>query len=251
MAPYLNENIPVNIHVFGCLESTNKTAKEMAISGAGHGTVIIADSQTAGKGRYGRSFYSPPKHGIYMSILLHPARLCFSTPTLLTAFAAVSVCEAIEAVTDKTPLIKWVNDVFVDGKKVCGILTEAVADYESGNTQWIVAGIGINLSTPAFPDDLRHIAGSVLDAGTVPVTRNRLASEVINRFVGGCGGEREMLADYKRRLFMLGKPVMVAGVNESYEAVAVDIDGSGRLIVKKGNGETLSLSSGEITIRNA
>jgi BirA family biotin operon repressor/biotin-[acetyl-CoA-carboxylase] ligase len=248
ITPFLaDKEIAGRIFVYPSLESTNKTAKEMAVSECGHGTIIIADSQTAGKGRYGRNFYSPPAHGIYMSFILRPALLRFNTPTLITSFAAVSVCEAIEAVSDKKPQIKWVNDIFLDGKKICGILTEAVSDYESGNVQWIVAGIGINFNTPDFPVDLRQIAGAVF-TGSPPVTRNQVAGEVINRILAPGCDESEVMEKYKKRLFMLGKKVLVADAEQPYEALAVDIDSIGRLIVKKDNGENISLSAGEISI---
>jgi len=186
MLPYLSqEKISERIFIYDCLESTNKTAKEMAISEAEHGTVVIADSQTAGKGRYGRSFHSPPNHGLYMSLIIKPNQYRFSTPTLITAFSAVTVCEAIEAISDKRPKIKWVNDIFLNGKKICGISAEAITDFESGNTQWIVVGIGVNYSTLAtdFPEELRHIAGSVFGLDTPPTTRNHLAAEILNRFL--------------------------------------------------------------------
>lgn len=252
--PFLaNKKAADRIYVYPTLESTNKTAKEKAISEAKHGTAIITDFQTAGKGRYGRQFFSPSKHGIYMSLILHPAQLGFSTTTLVTAFAAVSVCEAIDAISDKMPQIKWVNDIFLDGKKICGILTEAVADYESGNVQWVVVGIGINFSTPKeeFPEDLRQIAGALFAEDTPSTTRNHLIAEIINRMTTENQlDEKEMLAKYRKRLMMLGKDILVSEAANTYEAVAVDIDDIGRLIVKtKATNEVRSLSSGEIKIQ--
>jgi BirA family biotin operon repressor/biotin-[acetyl-CoA-carboxylase] ligase len=253
MIPYLpQECVPEKIYIYESLESTNTTAKEMALSGAEHGTVVIADGQTAGQGRYGRSFHSPPGRGLYMSFVLRPARLCFSTPTLITAFAAVSVCEAIEAVSEKKPLIKWVNDIFIDGKKICGISTEAVTDLESGCVRWVVLGIGVNLTTPAegYPEGLRDIIGSVFGFDKPAVTRNRLASEIISRIARPGTCEKGVLEKYKRRMFMLGKTVLVVGAGEAYEAAAVDIDGAGRLMVKRDDGEIRSLNFGEISIVN-
>ena len=254
MLPFLWQKKQADtIFVYNSLESTNKTAKEMAISKAEHGTTIIADSQTMGKGRYDRVFYSPPGHGLYMSFVLRPEQLRFTAPTLATSFAAVSVCEAIEAITDKTPKVKWVNDIFLDGKKICGILTEAVTDFESGHIQWTVVGIGVNFSTPLtdFPEDLRPIAGSVFMDGPVSTTRNHLAAEIVNRMVTPVNqyDEKKILAQYKRRLCMLGEEILVSQMSETYTAVALDIDGRGRLIVKKDSGETLSLSAGEIMIK--
>ena len=247
--PFLTKReIADMIFVYPSLESTNKTAKEMAISEAGHGTVVIADCQTAGRGRYGRSFYSPPASGIYMSLVLHPEQLGFHTPTLITSFAAVAVCEAIEAISEKKPQIKWVNDIFLDGKKVCGISTEAVTDYESGNVQWVVVGIGINFNESDFPEDLRQIAGAIFT--DPPTTRNHLAGEVINHMVNWQCGEKEMLDKYKKRLMMLGERIYVTGIKTAYEAEAVGIDDIGRLIVKKDDGQIDLLYSGEISIRS-
>jgi BirA family biotin operon repressor/biotin-[acetyl-CoA-carboxylase] ligase len=249
--PFLSKKeLSNNIHVYESLQSTNKTAKERAVSGAEHGTVIIADCQTEGKGRYGRKFYSPPGHGLYMSLILRPERIWFATPTLITAFAAVSVCESIEAITEKAPQIKWVNDIYLNGLKVCGILTEAVTDLESGNIQWIVAGIGLNVSTPDFPKELNTIAGAVFASVNPSATRNRFAAEIINRMVTPeyQYGNHEMLDQYKKRLMMLGDKVLICSPQGEYTAVAVDIDETGRLIVKKDDGEIAALSSGEISV---
>ena len=173
-----------NIKIYKTLESTNKTAKEMAVAGAEHGTVIIADSQTKGRGRYSRSYFSP-SGGLYMSIILRPEVLNFENPTSVTAFAAVAVCEAIESISEKTPKIKWVNDVLIDEKKVCGILTEAVTDFESGSLDWIVLGIGINvyIKTEDFPDDLQTSATSIFPNEKMFGVRNKLSAEIINRIL--------------------------------------------------------------------
>ena len=241
------------INIYSSLETTNKTAKEMAVAGAAHGTAVLADSQTAGRGRYGRKFHSPPGTGIYISFVLRPEHLRIETPTLITAFAAVAVCEAIEAVSDKKPRIKWVNDIFLSGKKICGISTEAVTDFESGSMGWVVLGIGVNFSTPEadFPEELRGIAGSVFPDGDPPITRNRLPAEIINRITAPQNQipQKEMLEKYKSRLFMLGKRVLITGAKESCEAIATGIDDIGRLIVKKDTGEILLLSAGEISTK--
>ena len=254
MLLYLDdESFAENISLYPSLESTNKTAKELAIAGIEHSVVIMAGYQTAGRGRFSRSFFSPSGHGIYMSFILLPAQWQWlGAPTLVTSYAAVSVCEAIEASTGKKPQIKWVNDVFLHGKKICGILSEAVADYESGGTQWIVVGIGINFTTPddGFPEEIKHTAGSVFSQEKPTITRNRLAAEIVNRMLrkNNIGDSKPVLAEYKKRLMMLGSRVVVSGQRESFEATAIDIDDTGRLIVKKDNGETLTLSSGEVSL---
>ena len=252
--PFLSEkslSYAENIRIYRSLESTNKTAKEMAIAGADHGTVIISDHQTNGRGRYSRGFFSPAG-GLYMSIILRPEVLRFDDPTAVTAFAAVSVCEAIEIISDKTPEIKWVNDIFINGKKVGGILTEAVTDFESGGLEWIALGIGINVYTRAenFPSDLRTLADSIYPDGKVPGVRNQLAAEIINRIPGvdASPGEKEIFEKYKKRLMMLGKEITVIQGKETYKATAVDIDALGHLIVKNESGEIITLYSGEIRI---
>lgn len=239
------------IRIYRSLESTNKTAKEMAVSGAEHGTVIISDCQTGGKGRYARKFFSP-SGGLYMSIILRPEALRFSNPTAVTAFAAVSVCESIECVFRKTPEIKWVNDIFIGGKKVCGILTEAVTDFESGCLEWVVIGIGINvrIRTEDFPPELRGSAASLCPDEKIPGARNRLSAEIINRILGlkAPPDEAAILEKYKNRLMILGKPVTVIQNSEEFRATVAGIDSAAHLIVKKENGETVSLTSGEIRI---
>lgn len=254
MLPFLaDKGCADKIALHGSLTSTNQTAKEMALAGAEHGTVVIADCQTAGRGRLGRGFYSPPGCGIYMSLILHPRELPLNPPTLITALAALTVCEAIEAVTKKDPRIKWVNDVYLDKKKICGILTEAVTDFESGGIEWVVVGIGINFSTPtaAFPQELRPIAGAIFPDLEPTATRNRLAAEIINRFLslGNQYEKKVIYQKYRDRLMMLGERITVVEANSTYEAVAIDIDEDGRLLVENEKHETRILSSGEISIR--
>jgi biotin-[acetyl-CoA-carboxylase] ligase BirA-like protein len=186
----------VKIHIFERLESTQITAKEMALSGAEHGTVVIAEEQTAGRGRYGKAFFSPRGCGLYMSVILRSDKVRLSEPTLLTAFAAVSVCEAVEAAAGKTARIKWVNDIFIDGKKVCGILTEAVTDGD-GKISFFIVGIGINTKEPenGYPQDISGIAGSA-DADIDP---SEIASRILST-AESCN-EGEMRKKYKERLF--------------------------------------------------
>ena len=239
------------IQIYKALESTNKTAKELAIAGAPHGTVIIADSQTKGRGRYTRSFFSP-HGGLYISIILRPEVLRFDNPTAVTAFAAVSVCEAIEIISDKTPKIKWVNDIFIDGKKVCGILTEAVTNFESGGLEWIVLGIGVNVYTRTedFPSELQNIATSVFPDKKIKGVRNKLSAEIINRILGfeTAPIEAEIFEKYKKRLMLLVNEITVIQNEKEFKATAVDVDSIGHLIVKDEKGEIITLFSGEIRI---
>ena len=253
--PFLSERSQFyanKIQVHKSLESTNKTAKEMAVAGAEHGTIIIADCQTMGRGRYSRNFFSPSGGGLYMSIVLRPEAMHFKNPTSVTAFAAVSVCEAIESISTKVPRIKWVNDIFIDGKKVCGILTEAVTDFESGGLDWVVLGIGINVHTRTedFPCDLQSIATSIYPDEKMSGVRNRLSAEIINRILGfeTLPSETEIFEKYKKRLMVLGKKITVIQNQVEYKATAIDVDSVGHLVVKNESGERITLSSGEIRI---
>ena len=158
---FLDTDMPVYLQVQTEVTSTNTLLKAQAEQGAPEGTVLIAESQTAGKGRLGRHFTSPPGTGIYFSLLLRPH--CTAEKSLfITTTAAVAVCEAIEQVTGLNPQIKWVNDIYLNEKKVCGILTEASVDFENGGLNWAVLGIGINIAVPkeGFPEEIRSIAGA-------------------------------------------------------------------------------------------
>lgn len=253
------------IHVFPSLESTNLTAKKMALDGAPQGTVVIAEEQTKGRGRMGRSFHSPPECGIYISFILKP-RFDAAKSVLITTAASVAVCKAIENTTGISCKIKWVNDIYLGEKKICGILTEAVTDFESGQIEYIVLGIGINYSTApsAFPKELADIAGSLLDSSGLPsecmISRNRLIAELIDQVMemNEKLETRDFLPDYKRRSFVLGKDILIiktAGsekdrnLSEGIPATAVDIDGDGGLVVRLQDGTIRTLNSGEISIR--
>lgn len=252
--PFLSESCQQyadRIRVYDVLPSTNQTAKEQALSGAGHGTVILANRQSAGRGRKGRAFFSPPG-GLYMSVVLKPDALPFDQVTCVTAFAAVAVCEALRETAGVSPGIKWVNDIQLDGKKVCGILTEAVTDFESGGLDWIVVGLGVNLGVRAedFPPELQSIAASVDPEGSIPSLRNRLCAAILNRLLSGdVPDQPQMLRRYRELLRTLGRPVTVIQGDTQYPATALDIDGAGHLLVEKADGTRAVLTSGEVSIR--
>jgi len=238
-----------NIQMHQKVESTNLIAKALAAKGAAHGTVIMAEEQTAGRGRYGRPFFSPAGHGIYMSFVLDPKVLGVDTPGLITTYAAVVVCEAIEAICGMSPKVKWVNDLFLRGRKICGISAEAVMDLESGTMQWIVVGIGINFTLPALPEELRPIVGAVFEEASPCVTRSQLAAEVINRLLAPPYSQVKIIEKYRERLFILGMKVRVEGAVEPYEATVLDVDEMGRLLVRNDAEDVVVLSAGEISIR--
>ena len=253
----LEEDISLNVYqkVEG---STNTILKEMALQGAGHGTIIIANEQTAGRGRHGRPFFSPPDCGIYMSILTDPKKMSFNTPTLITAYTAVAVCKSIETLCLKAPGIKWVNDIFLDGKKICGISAEAIMDAKNQNIQWIIVGIGINFTLyDDLPENLTTIVGAIFENETPNITRNELAADLINRMMDikhtdintDINTDITMINEYRKRLFIRGKKVKVEGAKIPYIATVLDVDDIGRLIVKNENKELITLTSGEVSLR--
>lgn len=233
------------ITVYKSIGSTNTEAKRAAMSGAEHGTIIVADSQTNGRGRHGHSFYSPARTGLYISVVLKPEKP-LSDCTLTTIAAANALADTIEELTDCKPEIKWVNDILVDGRKVCGILTEAISDFESGMVEAIIVGAGVNISTQDFPAEIADVAGSLKSS----VTRNRLAAGIISRLLDytSQADNKTLLADYRRRSAALGETVSFIRNGTEITALATDINDEGNLIVQTPNG-TEVLKSGEISIR--
>ncbi len=256
IAPYLNDkDIADKIVVHKTLSSTNQTAKLYALDGAEHGTVILSESQTSGRGRLGRSFFSPANTGIYMSIILRP-KLAVADSVLITTAVSVAICNAIDTVTGIHAQIKWVNDIFVNNKKVCGILTEAVTDFESGNVEFIVIGIGLNFNTAIsdFPTEIQDIAGSLYNKKPNVISRNQLIAEIINQVYDVCNNldEKKYLIEYKKRSLIVGKEIEVIHLNNNSDkktfAVAIDIDDNGCLIVRNQDGSLSTLNSGEVQI---
>ena len=242
------------IHVYPELESTNLTAKRLAAEGAPAGTAVLAERQTAGRGRRGRRFYSPPGGGVYLTVVLRPEQLTTANAALITTAASVAVGRAVEEVTGCRPEIKWVNDLFFQGKKICGILTEAVTDCESGTIEHVVVGAGVNLYDfrADCPPEVREVAGGLLEGPVPGITRNRLAAAMIRQM--GCIGrwiaERSYLEEYRQRSMVLGRRVAVVRPDGREEpARALGIDDAGGLVVEKPDGTRETLRSGEISIR--
>lgn len=237
----------IRVSVFDSIDSTNNEAKRRLAVGFSGAELIVASQQTAGRGRMGRAFYSPAETGLYMSLALScPGG--FESAVCSTTAAAVAVVRAIERLTPLRPLIKWVNDIYLDGRKICGILTEGVTDFESGSLTGVVVGIGINLHTEAFPEDIGTVAASL---GPSAPGRCVLAAAVADELTDIIEAfpDRSFLDFYRERSLVIGRRITytAAGVSESAEAVG--IDDSGGLIVKKDNGELFTLSSGEISLR--
>lgn len=242
------EGLLVQVH--SCVTSTNRLAKTCAEQGAAEGTVIIAAQQTEGRGRLGRSFCSPPDTGLYMSVVLRP-KIPASEALSITTAAAVAVCRAIEAVSPHAAQIKWVNDVFCEGKKVCGILTEASLDTETGGLSYAVLGIGINVHTPrgGFPPEIADIATALFEEEGGD--RSRLAAAVLDAFFEEYTrlGEGRFVEEYRRRSLLVDRPVTVKTSAGDRGATALGVDEECRLLVRYDNGETARLSSGDVSIR--
>lgn len=250
--PFLRGNALVyDLDVRESVTSTNTIAKELASAGAKEGTVVIAREQTQGRGRMGRSFYSPASTGIYFSIILRPT-LNLQDSLLITTTAAVAVAQAIETVAGVDTRIKWVNDIFIEDKKVCGILTEASLNFESGGLEYAVVGIGLNISTSHFPDEIKQTAGSIFQEKPAghPVT-SYLTAEVLNNMAEAMSSitDKTYLEEYRRRSFLLGKDILVLKGKDSYPAKAIEIDDTARLVVEYEDQTREALLSGEVSVR--
>lgn len=240
----------INITVLENVDSTNKYLKQKAVSGLNEGEIVIADSQTGGRGRFDRKFYSPSGCGIYMSMLLKPD-LPASQAVLITAAAAVAVAEACETLCGKKTEIKWVNDIYINKRKVCGILTEGAVN-SGGRFDWAVLGIGINAFAPdsGFDSEISDIAGAVFDKKAENL-RNLLCAEVIDRFLGFYKelDKKTFLKSYCERSCVIGREITVIKNEKKEKAKALSIDESCRLLVEYQDKTQEYLSSGEISIK--
>ena len=245
--------------------STNTLLKEMAENGATEGTVITADTQTAGRGRLDRSFYSP-ESGLYMSILLRPkernAVLGAESALNITTAAAVSVCRAIEKVCHKSCGVKWVNDIYSDGKKLCGILVEGALIPGKAELDYAVLGIGVNIEAPknGFPNEIKTVAGAIYDYGRLPPdtdVKTALATEIISEFFhvyveslcGNADKNETFINEYRSRSVLNGKPIEISRGNETENGVAIEVNPDCSLAVITENGERLDLTYGEVRIK--
>ena len=239
--------------VFPVLTSTNTVLKSMAAEDAPAGTAVLAAEQTAGRGRLGRSFYSPSGNGLYLSLLLRPDLAPADAPRL-TSCAAVAVTEAITELSGRETGIKWVNDVYLAGKKVCGILTEAGLDLESARVSYVVVGIGINLRSPkeGFPEEIRHLAGAAFDGLSVPDLRNRLAALILDKLADYAANpfSVQLFEAYAKHSFIPGKQILIlAPGKEPVPAEALCLNRDYSLQVRLPDGTEQALSSGEVSVR--
>lgn len=259
------ENIFLKVQVEKKVDSTNNVLKQYVANGEKSDMVLLAEEQSAGRGRRGRAFYSPEGTGLYMSLLLHPD----TTPeeaTTLTTMSAVAAAEAIEKVTEETVQIKWVNDVWMRGKKIAGILTEGAASLEERKLDYAIVGIGFNIYEPAggFPSELQNIAGAIFENDIHRENlKNRLATEFITNFMKyyQTFPERSYLEEYRKRCFVIGKRVRILNPEDASQsrsklreenraqALVLGIDDACHLQVQYDDGVVELLSSGEISIR--
>ena len=238
------------------LESTNTYLKQNAGSYVDKDVLLIAKSQTGGRGRMGRSFCSP-EGGIYMSLLLHP-NMRVEDSISITTMAAVAVARALSEVTERETTIKWVNDIYLDEKKVCGILTEAKACLESDRPEYVIVGIGVNVTEPegGFPEEIRDIACALFEQGKEPEgVMEELIERIVKRFFGYYYNDDKTSCffEYKRFMNLLGKEIKIIDnifEPETFEVgTAIDIDEKCRLIVRYQDGTVKALSSGEVSVR--
>lgn len=235
-------------------DSTNRVLKELAKNGAKEGQVVIANEQSNGRGRLGRYFFSPKDRGIYMSVLLRPDDKAYEMAPL-TAWVAVAVANAIEAVSGVRPGVKWVNDLILNGKKVCGIMTELAVKADSNKVDYIIIGIGINVSgtKEAFPEELQQMASSIEAETGVAVSRPQLVAEILR--------ELDLLSEnwqietlkyleqYRKDCITIGKEVRVLSPEGERAATALSVEKDFSLLVRYDVGTIERVYSGEVSVR--
>lgn len=241
-------NYDIDISLYDSVTSTNEILKTRALSGAPHLSLIAACSQTAGRGRLGRNFFSPPGSGIYMSILLRPHG-ALEDSLCITTCSAVAMCRVIENVSAASPGIKWVNDIYTDKGKVCGILTEGGFHPDTGDF-YAICGIGVNLTPPpgGFPCDIQGKAGALFDNLPDKHIPEKIISDFINTFVPMYNNisKKAFLPEYRKRSIVIGKRVKLLGKN--IEATAIGINDDFSLTVKYNDGSIGSVSNGDVSI---
>ena len=241
-----------NIHHFTTIDSTNTQAKRMAAAGAPHGTVLVADAQTAGRGRLGRTFHSPADAGVYLSLILRP-QLLPGQLMHLTCAVAVAMCDAVEQTIGLRPHIKWTNDLVAQRKKLGGILTE-LSVGKNGLVDYAVIGIGINCNQlpEDFPEEIADIATSCRilcgQAAHRPALIARMV-EALEQMSRNLSDSHTTLARYRKDCITIGQKISVLRADDIRHGTALDVDESGALMVLFEDGHTEAVSSGEVSIR--
>lgn len=249
----LSDNLKnrICVTVFEKTESTNQLLKSMAVNGAEEWSVVVAGEQTAGIGRMGRSFFSPGNTGIYMSILLKPG-IAPEKSVFITTAAAVAVCKALERKGITNAGIKWVNDIYIKRKKVCGILTQGSVDPKCSKLNFAVLGIGINVYKPEndFPDEIKNIAGEVFKEEKENL-RNQIIADIISEFYGIYNdlANGDYIDEYINRSIVIGKTVNVITSAQTKAATVLGIGKDCKLHIKYEDGTESLLDSGEISLK--
>ena len=246
------KNIAVpRITHYSLTDSTNERAKVYALEHPEDTSpaVFIADEQSAGRGRRGRSFVSNRGAGIYISLLIHPRSEGFDAARI-TAKAAVALARATENIAKVRTDIKWVNDLYLGGKKLAGILVEGAMSKE-GKTPYVIVGMGINVYKNAISEEISNIATSIESETNLRVSREALAAEIISEFflTADKMSEDIVYKEYRSRSFVIGRFVTVMKISESYEATVLDLQNDYSLLLRKHNGETESLFTGEVSLK--
>ncbi len=245
---YLNQKL--NITIFDELDSTNNYLKKLGSQGEKENQLVIAESQTGGRGRMGRSFYSPNGTGIYFSLLLHP-KFSAEKSLFLTVMAAVSVAETVMKYSKNDVKIKWVNDIYINGKKVCGILTEGAINSNK-MLDYAVVGIGINVISPenGFPDDIKEIATAIFPGKTDDYIKEKIVANVVNNFLDMYNGiDTDYVKRYKEYSYLTDKEINIIQGETIRPATAMDITDDCHLLVRNEDGEIEEISSGDVSVR--
>lgn len=245
---YLNRKL--NIKVFTEIDSTNNYLKKLGSKGETQTTLCVADAQTGGRGRMGRSFFSPNGTGVYFSLLLHPD-ISPEKSLFLTVMAAVAVAEAVKKNCENDVKIKWVNDIYIDGKKVCGILTEGSINAEK-KLDYAVVGIGINVLPPEkdFPKEIKNTSTSVFQGKVEMNIKEKLVADVVNGFFDiYYGKDTNYIKTYKEYSYLTGKEINIISDEGLRPATVIDITDDCHLLVKNEKGEIEEISSGDVSVR--
>lgn len=242
MKSKINED--VEIFYYSKTDSTNTRARKMLEQCQTGDFIVFCNEQTGGRGRQGKSFYSPANTGVYMSVVVHPMS-SLNDAVAMTTLASVAVCKALERITNEKLQIKWVNDIYYKGKKVCGILTEAVTDYKTQIVTSMIIGVGVNIKTRDFPKDVKN--ATCLD---VDVKHSDIIVEISKELLKIKDGKIADYIDYYRdRSMLTKKEIIFIDNSHAVSATVLGIDDSGGLTVRLNNGEVKTLRSGEITVR--
>ena len=239
------------IQFFETITSTNDVLKQLANQGAPEGTVLVADCQTCGRGRLGRTFLSPSQVGIYLSVLLRPN--CKPSELMhLTCASATATCTAIQEAAGFRPGIKWTNDIVYENRKLSGTLTE-LSIRPDGSTAYAIIGTGINCNQMDFPPEIRDIAGSLKMATGRQINRALVAAKLIDALYDTnrrlLTGKSEIIASYRRDCVTLGRKISVIQKDRVRHGTALDVDEAGALLVRFDDGSVETVNSGEVSVR--